>query len=367
MDFQDIDDDWNNFCEDDYKIEYNYDNKTNPSSASKDIPKCSDIYISTRTIISYLNREIDLTNLFWKIPIISYHIPTEGIIKKQMKFNFTSQEEVDNIIKKTEDYTHVDNFIIKRIVNPEGRIKFKDVRKISLGLCKKDITSYRCKQKEAFYNCFVLEMRYYDKIDSKFKEIHIKVFNTGKLEIPGIKTDDMLDNILNLLVKLLKPYTDDGLSYTRNINETVLINSNFNCGYYINREKLYEKLKYKYKINSAYDPCSYPGIQCKFYYDNNLKKQTGHQPSNLLDCNNENNNNIKKMSFMIFRTGSVLIVGKCNEDILKEIYEFLKVLLENEYNNIGDKIISKKMIEQENNIKKNRKIRKKIIIFETTN
>ena len=34
---------------------------------------------------------------------------------------------------------------------------------------------------------------------------------------------------------------------------------------------------------------------------------------------------------MIFRTGSVLIVGHCDEDILHIIYEFLKEILRDEY------------------------------------
>ena len=37
---------------------------------------------------------------------------------------------------------------------------------------------------------------------------------------------------------------------------------------------------------------------------------------------------------MIFRTGSVLIVGKCEESILIEIYEFIKIILNNEYKHI---------------------------------
>ena len=43
--------------------------------------------------------------------------------------------------------------------------------------------------------------------------------------------------------------------------------------------------------------------------------------------------NVKEVSFMIFRTGSVLIVGKCDENVLMLIYEFLKVILNNEYKN----------------------------------
>ena len=84
--------------------------------------------------------------------------------------------------------------IIKQIHNPSARrIKFKDERKITVGISKKDIMNCRGKVKNAFYNCFaiILRMRY-EKI---FKEIHVKVFNTGKLEIPGVLNDELLENI----------------------------------------------------------------------------------------------------------------------------------------------------------------------------
>ena len=60
---------------------------------------------------------------------------------------------------------------------------------------------------------------------------------------------------------------------------------------------------------------------------------------------------------MIFRTGSVLIVGKCTENILKDIYLFLKNLLEKEYSEVGGELIKKETTE-----KKKKKIRKKTII-----
>ena len=37
---------------------------------------------------------------------------------------------------------------------------------------------------------------------------------------------------------------------------------------------------------------------------------------------------------MIFRTGSILIVGHCEEPVLYLIYEFLKIILAKEYYNI---------------------------------
>ena len=360
---EDINTAWENFCEGGYKI--NIKNKnTNPVSINPNnntnTPKCSEIYISTKTIISYLNTTVDLRDVFWKIPIMSYSEPNEGIVKKQMKFNSSSQEEVDIISKLTETYNYVDNHIITRIVNPEGRIKFKDIRKVSIGLSKKDITSYKCKKKSAFYNCFVLEMRFsYEEV---FKEIHVKVFNTGKLEIPGIKSSEILIKVLTLLTEILKPIISPTLTYVKGINETVLINSNFNCGYFINREKFYEILKYTYKMNSAYDPCSYPGIQCQFYYNPKLKIQTGRYPSTSLTDGDNVLNDITKMSFMVFRTGSVLIVGKCTEPVLYKIYEFLKNILKVEFPNIGTKIITEEMIKAQQASKTKRKNRKKIII-----
>ena len=60
---------------------------------------------------------------------------------------------------------------------------------------------------------------------------------------------------------------------------------------------------------------------------------------------------------MIFRTGSVLIVGKCTENMLNDIYMFLKDLLEEQYSEVGGKLIEKDKTE-----KKTKKIRKKTII-----
>jgi len=321
-------------------------------------PKATNIYISTKTKIAYLNKTIDLKKIFWDIPIIPYHQASNGIIKKQMKFNSTEKEEVDFIQYKIKDEPYYEENIIIHIDNPTGRIKFKDVRKISIGISKKDILSYRCKKKSAFYNCFVIILRM--KVEQTFKEFHVKVFNTGKLEIPGVQSEPIFQVILEEVIKTLQPYIDDGLGYKPNTNETVLINSNFNCGFFINREILSDLLKFKYKIQAMYDPCSYPGIQCKFYYNPDVSIQNGCQIS---EGNKKLYKNIQEVSFMIFRTGSVLIVGKCDENVLIVIYEFLKIILNNEYNNIrqnlpgdSEKIVSLK--------DKTKKIRRKTIMIE---
>jgi hypothetical protein len=317
-------------------------------------PKSSDIYISTKSKIAYLNREIDLRTIFWKIPVIPYATPSNGVIKKQMKFNSATQEELTEIQLNLKDQLYVDEQVITNINNPNGRIKFKDIRKISIGISKKDIMSYRCKRKSAFYNCFVMIFRI--KIENTFKEFHVKVFNTGKMEIPGVQNDTIYEMVLTNVLNTLQPFIEEPLGYLQK-SDTVLINSNFNCGFYINRESLYDILKYKYNIQCIYDPCSYPGIQCKFYYNPNVKVQTGMQIS---EDTKHLNPNIVPVSFMIFRTGSILIVGMCDENILNVIYEFLKNMLHSEFSKINQKIIT-----DENRIVKDKKkkIRKKNIVI----
>lgn len=335
-------------------------------------PKCTPLYVSTKTKISYLSCPIDIAHVFWSIQIMKYAIPKEGAIKKQMKFSTTDPADLAAIQERLKSETAcVNEYVIEHIENPEGRIKFKDQRKVSVGLCRKDIVSYRIKQKRAFFNCFVIILRVVDEEDDQhgFKEMHVKVFNTGKLEIPGIKNDGMLVRVQSLLVDTLRPFVGKELDFQRSNSETVLINSNFKCGYYINRDDLFNLLKFKYRINCNYDACSYPGIQCKFFYVKGSGEQSGQQPMHFMA--GEESSRHKKMcndtkphyeiSFMIFRTGSVLIVGKCNEDVLYEIYEFIKTMLETEYMKIG-----KCLVPPECAVEKKRvpKVRRKVITFD---
>lgn len=345
----DLDDDWDNFlCNTTSNIENNNNNiKNNSLDNSKQIPKASDIYISTKTKIVYLNeKNIDIQSIFWNIPIIPYYLPQNGIIKKQIKFSCSSEEELNIIKTNLNNINDYDEQIIEHVNNPHGRIKFRDQRKISIGLSKKDILSCRSKKKRAFFNCFVLILRIFHK--DEYKEMHAKIFNTGKIEIPGIQNEDILEESLKIIIDTLNPFISNKIFIVKDKIETVLINSNFNCGYYINRDKLHDILKYKYRINSNFDACSYPGIQCKFYYDETNKEHTGQQ-----------NNKKNEVSFMIFRTGSVLIVGKCNENILLEIYNFIKNILHDEYYEISESIKQPEKVKP-----KQKKIRKKILIID---
>jgi len=360
-----IDDEWSNFLTNKYEEEssdtennnlqdeFNEDseelNSTNITECQ--IPEPTDIYISTKSKIAYLTKPVDL-KIFWDIPVMSYSTPQNGVIKKQIKINSKTPEELELVQHRLEKELYYDQHIMSHIDNPNGRIKFKDIRKLTIGVSKKDIMSYRSKKKQAFYNCFVMILRI--KINELFREFHIKVFNTGKLEIPGVQSEGMFEIVLKHIVNILQPFYETEVTYFEN-SDTVLINSNFNCGFYVNREILFDILRSKYNIQAIYDPCSYPGIQCKFYYNNDIGIQTGMQ---ITTENKDKYKNITEVSFMIFRTGSVLIVGMCDEHVLHDIYHFLKALLKEEFKYICQKIITPADLANKD---KKKKIRRKTI------
>ena len=225
----------------------------------------------------------------------------------------------------------------------------------------------RGKIKNAFYNCFALIVRF--KFNNQYREIHVKVFNTGKMEIPGVLNDEILCIVKRMTLDLLLPYTNNTIGFLEHDTESnVLINSNFNCGFYINRDKLQHILRSpKYNIETSYDPCSYPGVKCKFYFNNeigfNIESQRGQivcEDRNMKMSELGDATKYTEISFMIFRTGSCLIVGNCTERILRFVYDFIKKIMWDEYH-----IICVQNLDNEAKIKKE-KVRKKTVTLTQT-
>jgi len=337
---------------------------------------CEDLYISTQTKIFFLNQSlVDVTTIFWKLNVIPYTSQQSGVIKKQMRIVFKDKEEFQVYEDQLKTIPYYTEKIMKQIDNPNARkIKFKDVRKITIGVSKKDIMNCHGKNKNAFINCFAIILRIKHK--DHFHEIHVKVFNTGKMAIPGIVDDALLETTKVVLLQILQPsfeqtiqlipasesalvkrlvkgkketeVNDKGVivkkkSYFEYVKPkgNVLINSNFNCGYYIQQEKLKAVLRDKYKLNPSYDPSMYPGVKCKYYYNNTLtvEQQTGilsesDQNVTLTELDEMTQDKYTKVSFMIFRTGNCLIVGNCSKEILTFVFEYVREILMKEYETI---------------------------------
>jgi hypothetical protein len=361
-------------------------------------PICTHLNISTQTKVLFLNKTIDVENIYWKIPVMEYWIPKCGVLKKTVKLVCLTREKVTEIEQKfaslEEEGVSFKVDIIKQIdVATSSRTRFKDERKIIIGICKKDIMACRPKKKNVFYNCFSLVIRIGGAEGAPFHEIHVKIFNTGKMEIPGILNDKIFEQSAELILDILRPLLGDDCGYNRgaargashsntpsrgvtppnppsttrddnSLQNTqltllttqvvdgglgglaplqgilVLINSNFNMGFYIHREKLHNILRgEKYCLNSSYDPCTYPGVKCKFYFNYEIGFNKEYQRGFITEKNVKMKTILAEkkyaeISIMIFRTGSGLIVGNCSREILDFIFEFFVTILHTEYYNI---------------------------------
>ena len=307
-------------------------------------PEFNELYISTKTKLLYLNQsDIDVSILFWNIPVVEYWKPLEGVTKKQMKVACHSKEECQqNAERLSKSYYHTER-IIKQIDNPIAKkIKFKDERKVTIGISSKNVMNYRGKDKGgAMFNCIALTFRFRNHANI-FHEIHVKLFNTGKIEIPGVLNNCLFDSVKHFILTTLHPYFEIPVAFKDIPSENVLINSNFECNFNINRDVLHAILRGdKYKIDTTFDSCSYPGVKCKYYFCNKIGFDEEKQRGIILpeDCHLTveeliDSKKYTKVSFMIFRTGGCLIVGNCSEEILRFVYEFVKKLLFDEYEEI---------------------------------
>ena len=314
--------------------------KTSSSSSSKPVYYVVppyELFISTKTKVLFLNcKTVDIHNIFWEIPIMNYWEPSIGIIKKQIKLVFKQKEEIQEYEKKLQNIEYFQEHILKQIDNPDAiSIQFKDERKITIGVSKKDLIVQKSKIKNAFYNCMAIVIRF--PYENVHREVHVKIFNTGKMEIPGVVNYQMLEYVKSLILQFLQLYIETPLCFEENyLEEHVLINSNFSCGYFVARERLHELLSgEKYRLETSYDPCNYPGVKSRFYFYNEYGFDKELQKGVIL----EEDKNLKlfellkgkkytDVSFMIFRTGSCIIVGNCSEPVLRFVYEFIKNILQ---------------------------------------
>ena len=98
-----------------------------------DIPKGSDIYISTKSQIIFLSQEIDILNIFWNIPCVKYYEQKAGIIMKQIKINCENDNDIsDTEIKIKENKDCRVNILTKKN-NICNKKKFISTMKITIG------------------------------------------------------------------------------------------------------------------------------------------------------------------------------------------------------------------------------------------
>ena len=116
----------------------------------------------------------------------------------------------------------------------------------------------------------------------------------------------------------------------------VLINSDYYLGFEIKRDVLQELLTHRYNIFSSYEPCIYPGVNSKYYFNEQYINKD-YQGKCYCDvyCNGKGtgsgNGQCKKITIAIFQSGSIIITGARNMDQIKRAHKFINTIIDENY------------------------------------
>lgn len=164
----------------------------------------------------------------------------------------TSKFNSNISLKKLYDLIQIDEFVqyVEFANNP---IK---------GESRKKISKKKKEKKKVFFNQLTILICIEDTFNN------IKLFNNGSISMTGVKSDKKARMAINYLFKLIQSLdifeVDEPKIEFFNI---VLINSDYDIGFELKRSLLHQILVNKYNIFSSFEPCIYPGVNSKFFFN----------------------------------------------------------------------------------------------------
>jgi TATA-box binding protein (TBP) (component of TFIID and TFIIIB) len=217
------------------------------------------------------------------------------------------------------------------------KIEYGDSRK---GICMEDILHTTAKVKKRFFNQASLVFRLdlsnvegaVEHGSPYFKETNIKLFKNGGFQMTGISSSDMAHAALHQLIANNK---DRGIwttaPYIKTFN-VCMMNSDYNVGKAIRRDRLYRILVEKYGLQSTFEPMRYQGVNTKFFW--NAVKPISAPPGICpcpIPCEGDADGSAigkcKKITISPFRTGSIIITGAKEPKQLMDAYDFMNGIL----------------------------------------
>lgn len=228
----------------------------------------------------------------------------------------------------------------------------KDEQTFCKGFHKKMLVNHKTKiEGKRFDNQASTIIRLFDDITNTYKYQSLKVFFNGSIHLTGLKSLEQGHIVLEYLVEKLKEFKtlDSNVTYDeetfghhalKSHNFQVrLINTDFKLNYCVNRREL-DKVLSNYGLFHVFEAGSYPGVKISFYWNSEkthqngicecqnqlcMKKGKSKKPENLdvhIPC--------KKITIIVFQSGSVIITGAQELEQVDVIYTFINNIFQNE-------------------------------------
>ena len=279
--------------------------------------------ISTMTATGYIGSNVNLDNFYENVEVND--IENEGIIYAEFGSNKHSQVSKGTNLKK-------------RFVRVNGK-KQASTRRFDNSITIK----YNIKNN--IKNNFNNEGTGLDTLNT----LNIKVFKNGKIQMTGVKSEEIgkkaIDSIISLIkqyqIKITEPEQKivDDLECLENKDFCIhLINSDFKVNMELRRDLLANLLMEKYACTCSYEPCIYPGVKIQYFMNKNNRDLPLEEQGRCMcepSCNGKGDgfttSSCKKITISIFQSGCILITGVTLIDHIKVGYEYIsQIIKENE-------------------------------------
>lgn len=249
----------------------------------------SDLRVSTITTTAQLGTKIQLDALFAQIPILPYWDLNNGVMKMEFKGTFK-------------------------------------------GTCFKDIMLKPKTSKTSFFNQATIIIRR-EISPLNWKEINIKLFRNGGIQITGVRSIEMSKDAIRWLIGYIQSTCTNPTVFesTPSIQkeQIQLVNTDFSIGAKIRRDVLHKILTETYRLNSSYESAIYQGVKTKYFY--NAERPEG-SPPGICPCaklckgtgDGTKIGQCKKITISPFQTGQVIITGARTMEQINEGYAFIK-------------------------------------------
>jgi TATA-box binding protein (TBP) (component of TFIID and TFIIIB) len=253
----------------------------------------SPLRVSTMTVSGHLGAIPDLERLYTHCAFIPYWLPEEGVIK----------------------------------------IKYGGAMR---GICSEDILHSTAKAKSRFFNQASMVFRLQLTDGGRWKETNIKLFKNGSFQMTGINSEEMARAALTRMIAL--NHTADRAIWPADAQPHItkfnvcMMNSDYNVGAAIRRDRLYTILVKEYGLWSNFEPTIYQGVNTKYFW--NDARPAGAPPGICAcpaQCEGDGDGHgigcCKKITISPFRTGSVIVTGAKELRQLQDAYTFLNSIL----------------------------------------
>lgn len=217
----------------------------------------------------------------------------------------------------------------------DGLLKMEHEKEV-IGLCARDAFSKRRVSDKTFFNQSTIVVRKSTNSEkTEFKEVNIKLFANGGIQMTGVPAEDFAKTTLEWLIQeLLKvPTKFFGADPVLDKFKVQLINSDYSIAHQVRRDVLHNILTRKYGLFSTFEGTIYQGVNTKYYF--NEKHPDPSRPGICLctkRCKGQGSGDgpgqCKKITMSIFQTGNIIITGARYMYQIDEAYHFLNRVLQ---------------------------------------